>query len=132
MYCRVICVALRSRNPLLIWLTSDPLRTRTLNKSAFSDPASLTLGNSAYALSGARDIGIISEDISAQKNFYIREKLPRPVPRRYAERLQPALSRRRRHQPDQSVVWPGYRRWRARRRNTEDSRSIQLTLRLDF
>jgi hypothetical protein len=45
-----------------------------LNKTAFSDPAPLTLGNSAFRLSQVRNFGVISEDLGLQKNHTFHDK----------------------------------------------------------
>jgi hypothetical protein len=45
-----------------------------LNKSLFSDPAPLTLGNSAFRLTQIRNFGTISEDLGLQKNHTFKEK----------------------------------------------------------
>ena len=46
-----------------------------LDKSKFSDPAPLTLGNSAYYYNQARGIGTATEDLAIQKNwFFGRER----------------------------------------------------------
>jgi len=101
-----------------------------LNKSVFADPAPLTLGNAAYALSGARDLGIISEDVSMQKNFYIGEKF----------RIQfrgGLLNAFNRHylggiQTNPTNPLFGQVTSVGGRENTEASRVIQFSLRLDF
>jgi hypothetical protein len=101
-----------------------------LNKAAFADPAALTIGNAAYALSGARDIGIISEDIAAQKNFFIGERF----------RIQfraDMLNAFNRHYLGGIVTNPtsplfGQVTAVGGKENTEASRTIQLSLRLDF
>ena len=45
-----------------------------LNKSLFSDPAPLTLGNSAYRLTQIRNFGVISEDLGLQKNHTFKDR----------------------------------------------------------
>ena len=45
-----------------------------LNKSLFSDPAPLTLGNSAFRLTQIRNFGVINEDLGLQKNHTFKEK----------------------------------------------------------
>ncbi len=101
-----------------------------LNKSAFADPAPLTLGNSSYALAGARDIGIISEDVSLQKNFFVRENY----------RIQfraDMLNAFNRHylggvQTNPTNPLFGQVTSVGGKENTEASRSIQFALRFDF
>jgi hypothetical protein len=101
-----------------------------LKKSLFSDPAPLTLGTSAYAYTQARDIGIISEDLALQKNFYIREKV----------RIQfraDFINLFNRHYLGGVVTNPtnplfGQVTSVGGKENTDASRSIQLGLRLDF
>jgi len=56
-------------------IVNTNLATNTyLNKSLFSDPAPLTLGNSAFRLTQIRNFGVISEDIGLQKNQTFKEK----------------------------------------------------------
>jgi hypothetical protein len=103
-----------------------------LNKSLFSDPAPLTLGTGAYSYGQARDFGIISEDLALQKNFYFHEKFRTQFRADF-------LNLFNRHYLGGIVTNPtsplfgqvtgvggkaGF--------NVEDSRSIQLGLRLDF
>ena len=45
-----------------------------LNKSAFSDPPPLTLGNSAFRLTQVRNFGVIGEDVGLQKNHTFKER----------------------------------------------------------
>jgi len=45
-----------------------------LNKSAFTDPAPLTLGNSAFRLTQVRNFGTISEDLGLQTNHTFKDK----------------------------------------------------------
>jgi hypothetical protein len=118
-----------SKDAFSITNVSGPGNTY-LNKSAFADPAPLTLGNSSYALSRGRDIGIISEDISLQKNFYVSEKY----------RIQfrgDLLNAFNRHYVGAVVTNPtsplfGQVTAIGGRENTEASRTIQFSLRLDF
>ncbi len=44
-----------------------------LNKSAFSDPPAMTLGNAAPRYAQARRVGTINEDLTLQKSFRIKE-----------------------------------------------------------
>jgi len=101
-----------------------------LNKSAFSDPPPLTLGNSAYALSRARDIGIISEDVSAQKNFYIRENYRV----QFRADLLNAFNRHYLGGVNTNPTNPLFGQVTAvgGKENTEASRTIQFSLPLDF
>jgi hypothetical protein len=46
-----------------------------LNKSRFSDPAPLTLGNAPFRVTSVRNFGTINEDIGVQKNHKIGEKV---------------------------------------------------------
>jgi hypothetical protein len=45
-----------------------------LNKAAFEDPAPLTLGNSAFRFTQARNFGVISEDLGLQTNHTFKDK----------------------------------------------------------
>ena len=101
-----------------------------LNKSAFSDPAPLTLGNSSYALTRARDIGIISEDISAQKNFYVRENYRI----QFRADLLNAFNRHYLGGVNTNPTNPLFGQITSvgGKENAEASRTIQFSLRLDF
>lgn len=53
--------------------TNDPMNTY-LNKSQFSDPAALTLGNAAPYYTQIRGFGTVSEQFNLQKNIHVTEK----------------------------------------------------------
>ena len=90
---------------------TDPANTY-LNKSLFSDPASLTLGTSAMRYSIIRGFGTVNEDFGLLKNIRFNERMRAQTPGGIPERLQPPPIRRHPDLGHEPAVRPGHQRQR--------------------